>query len=712
MNDQSVPSASHAIRYRTRFESAAVGLRLARSVAARFAPGGELKSKADAPLDEALRFATGIAAGCGVRPDNEAQWRREIDALRGADAWHPLSRIARVSPSAALNGVVADLVVLSGLPELHEGYAALFRLLHPQGLPYPTVTLALHWLEHEAGAGAASLDAQAAADRALAVREAVEELLVHSALARIGLVRLEGEGPWHGRTLRPGPGVWEALNARRPRLASAELVPGLRAVPGFESWLAQADVQRAVKLMRDGEPCLIAVIGESETMRATRVRALLGRVGVAGVRTHLTADWPRPARFDAAVDAYCAAFMYRGYPWLDIGAEVDGPVFGVPDDMAWDLPVVVSAAAERALPALGLPILTVRIEPLAAPARREMWSSLLPQLEASAGVLAARYPIDPDEARGVVTDLALRQRSSERPEQALGFDDIAACLRSRTAWRSRPGVRRVIPRAEWRDLLVPAQVTTQLGEAVLRIHQQLTVLDDWGFEQGRRDRRGLRLLFYGPPGTGKSLAAEAMAKALGVDLLAVDIASLVSKWIGETEKNLAAVFELAESSRAMLLFDEADALFARRTEVSDANDRYANLETAFLLQRLERYEGVAILATNLRASLDAAFTRRFEFIVEFPEPDLAMRAKLWRLHLPQGAPLAADVDLHTLADWYVLSGAQIRNAALGAAFLAAADGDGAARRIHQRHFLRAIEREFEKAGKAHPGNPTGYLSVQ
>jgi SpoVK/Ycf46/Vps4 family AAA+-type ATPase len=187
---------------------------------------------------------------------------------------------------------------------------------------------------------------------------------------------------------------------------------------------------------------------------------------------------------------------------------------------------------------------------------------------------------------------------------------------------------------------------------------------------------------------------------------------VVSKWIGETEKNLAAVFELAERSRALLLFDEADALFGRRTDVSDAHDRYANLETAFLLQRLERYEGVAILATNLRASLDAAFTRRFEFIVEFPEPDLDTRAKLWRLHIPESAPLAPDVDLGELAQWYAMSGAQIRNAALGAAFLASAEHDAAARLIRQRHFLRAIEREYEKAGKAHPGNPPAYAVQQ
>jgi len=156
-----------------------------------------------------------------------------------------------------------------------------------------------------------------------------------------------------------------------------------------------------------------------------------------------------------------------------------------------------------------------------------------------------------------------------------------------------------------------------------------------------------------------------------------------------------------ERSRALLLFDEADALFAKRTETQDAHDRYANMETAYLLQRLEHYEGVAVLTTNMRANLDPAFARRFEYIVEFPEPDAATREQLWRLHLPETAPIGGDVRLAELAAWYPISGAQIKNAALAAAFFAAADGSN----IQQHHFLLAIEREYDKAGRAHPGFP-------
>ena len=204
------------------------------------------------------------------------------------------------------------------------------------------------------------------------------------------------------------------------------------------------------------------------------------------------------------------------------------------------------------------------------------------------------------------------------------------------------------------------------------------------------------MLFAGPPGTGKTLSAEVLANALEVDLLQVDLSRVVSKWIGETEKNLAEVFDTAEGSKSVLLFDEADALFGKRTEVSDAHDRYANLETAYLLSRLEHYEGMAILSTNLRHNIDAAFSRRLEYIVEFEEPGRDQRLALWHCHLPKGVPLADDVQLEELAAHFNIVGGLIRNAAVSAAFLAAAEGTP----IQRKHFICAIRREYEKAGKA------------
>jgi SpoVK/Ycf46/Vps4 family AAA+-type ATPase len=225
------------------------------------------------------------------------------------------------------------------------------------------------------------------------------------------------------------------------------------------------------------------------------------------------------------------------------------------------------------------------------------------------------------------------------------------------------------------------------------------VAEDWRLD--RFGNPGVTALFAGDPGTGKTLAAEVIATEVGIDLMIVDLSRLVSKWIGETEKNLAEVFDAAERTQAVLLFDEADALFGKRTEVSDAHDRYANLETAYLLARLERFEGLAVLSTNLRQNIDPAFIRRLEFVVDFDGPETAERELLWRVHLPNRAPLAGDVDPAELAHLYELVGGHIRNAAVAAAFLAAAEDQP----VGRGHLLRAVRREYAKAGRAFPGTP-------
>jgi len=265
------------------------------------------------------------------------------------------------------------------------------------------------------------------------------------------------------------------------------------------------------------------------------------------------------------------------------------------------------------------------------------------------------------------------------------------------------GVKLVHPRAGWDQLVLPDDPRQKLREAVDRLMQQARVLDEWGFLRGRPGARGVRLLLVGPPGTGKTLSAEVLAGELGVDLLVVDISRVVSKWIGETEKNLAEVFDAAERSQAVVLFDEADALYGKRTEVSDAHDRYANLETAYLLSRLERFDGLAVLASNLRQNIDPAFMRRLEFVIELREPGVVEREALWRTHLPPGAPLARDVDLGELAALYPIVGALIRNASAAAAFVAAAEDSA----ITRRHLVRAVRREYQKAGRAFPGLPPG-----
>jgi SpoVK/Ycf46/Vps4 family AAA+-type ATPase len=337
---------------------------------------------------------------------------------------------------------------------------------------------------------------------------------------------------------------------------------------------------------------------------------------------------------------------------------------------------------------------------LGASERSLAWEQILPELAGEAGVLASRYSLDP----GAIAEVALDVRSAavlHGREPAM--DDVARSVRSRGAVALAQGVELRRPVASFADLVLPPERLEQLRDATGRLVHQQRVLEEWGFLRGRAGARGVRMLFAGPPGTGKTLSAEVMATSLGVDLLVVDISRVVSKWVGETEKNLATVFDVAERAQAVLLFDEADALFGKRTEVSDAHDRYANLETAYLLTRLERFEGLAVLATNLRQNVDPAFLRRIEFLVEFGEPGPREREDLWRRHLPKDAPLDGDVDLAEIASVYPVVGGFIRNAAVAAAFLAAGDG----RAIGRTDLVKAIRREYEKAGKTFPGVSAG-----
>jgi SpoVK/Ycf46/Vps4 family AAA+-type ATPase len=221
------------------------------------------------------------------------------------------------------------------------------------------------------------------------------------------------------------------------------------------------------------------------------------------------------------------------------------------------------------------------------------------------------------------------------------------------------------------------------------------VLSDWGYERTVARTQGLKVLFAGESGTGKTMAAEVLAADLGLDLFAIDLATIVSKYIGETEKNLERIFTAADGSNAILFFDEADALFGKRSEVSDSHDRYANIEVAYLLQRMEAYPGAVILATNFKRNIDDAFLRRLDFVIDFPFPEAEDRKRIWRLLLPAQAPRAADVDLDFLGTQFKLSGGAIRNCSLAAAFQAADENES----IHMRHLVRAVAQEYAKQGR-------------
>ncbi|MEU7873001.1 ATP-binding protein [Dactylosporangium sp. NPDC049140] len=328
---------------------------------------------------------------------------------------------------------------------------------------------------------------------------------------------------------------------------------------------------------------------------------------------------------------------------------------------------------------------------------REELAAHTPRADAWATELAGRYRLPAGRIPAAV-DLAVRSRTGP-----LGLPGLFTACRGQSAPTLGDLAVAVPVRAGWDDLVLPGDSVAQLHEISDQFRHRARVWQTWGFGGSSARGRGLSALFNGPPGTGKTMAAEVLAGDLGLDLFHIDLSGVVSKYIGETEKNLSRVFAEARSSNAILFFDEADALFGKRTEVSDAHDRYANIETSYLLQKMEEYDGVVLLATNLARHLDEAFTRRIRFHVEFPFPDANHRERIWRTLVPAAAPVSSTVDYAALAEWFPVAGGNIRNIAVSAAFLAAADGGV----ITEAHILRSGRREYEKMGKlwSPPGEP-------
>jgi len=323
--------------------------------------------------------------------------------------------------------------------------------------------------------------------------------------------------------------------------------------------------------------------------------------------------------------------------------------------------------------------------------RAAQWSEILAgsRLEVhDLDELAARFTVGPGTIRNVVTSVA--RGTPPDPGQA-----IETALRQYLESKLGAVATRVTRLASWSQIVLPADIHDSIVELVARIRHRRTVYDTWGFDQVMSTSRGLTALFQGGPGTGKTLVASAIANELGLDLYRIDLSRVMSKWIGETEQNLAKVFDSAEEGQALILFDEADSLFGKRTEVRTSVDRYANLETNYLLQRLDTFEGVAVLTTNFGTAIDAAFKRRLSCRLTFPFPDEEARERLWRVHLPEQLPLAGKLDLADLAHRYKMSGGYIRNAALRAAFLAAEEQVP----LSQDHLERAVRAEFREGGK-------------
>jgi hypothetical protein len=328
--------------------------------------------------------------------------------------------------------------------------------------------------------------------------------------------------------------------------------------------------------------------------------------------------------------------------------------------------------------------------------RLTLWREALPERAPSDATalqaVAGRYRLSPERiawSARTASEAAVRRG----PAATVGFGDLAEAARRASSRDIGQLAHRIEPRHGWQDLVLPADRIAQLQEMCDQLAYRPVVMEQWGYGRGSA-APGLSALFAGPSGTGKTMAAEVIAGELGLDLYRIDLSGVVSKYIGETEKNLERIFTLARDANAILLFDEADALFGKRSETRDAHDRYANIEVSYLLQKIEEYDGLVILTSNLRQNLDEAFMRRLQLSVDFPFPDEQARLRIWQKLITPQTPVGS-LDLEQLARRFRLSGGSIRNVVLTAAFLAARDGEA----LNTDYVTWAVRREYQKLGR-------------
>jgi AAA+ superfamily predicted ATPase len=424
-------------------------------------------------------------------------------------------------------------------------------------------------------------------------------------------------------------------------------------------------------------------------------RVLLHNLALPGERQDLVRH-ARDARLTGAIPCICL-----GSTGTDERSDLPSVLTAI-ERLPCHLALVVTDVDEA--PRLGQSasahILGVHLATPPAKVRRTAWKRALREHGARASdedvqTLAAVYPFSVGRIYASVREAQLRPESAAPGTQALGIRELAGAARNQTS-HNLDRLAQLLPlRYGWSDIVLPDDERARLQEIADAVRNRDRVMEQWGFGEKVSAGPGVNAIFFGPSGTGKTMAASILAAELGMAIYRVDLSRVVSKYIGETEQNLDALFEEARRSFALLFFDEAEAIFGKRSEVKDAHDRYANIEVAYLLQRMETFEGVAILATNLRKHMDNAFLRRLQFAVEFPLPAFAQRLQIWRQVWPASAELSDDIDLEFMANRFELSGGHIRNVAMMAAYLACEDG----KPIGMDHLVAATRREFQKLGR-------------
>jgi len=606
-----------------------------------------------------------------------------IPPPRGSES--PLQRARRVF---RLSGLEWDALMLSLAVELDHRFVRLVAYLNDHvARTRPTIGLALSL--HDTHLNAIDFCQQ------------------H--VISVGLLQTEGDGPASGLALRIAPEFIPRLGAFAPR----DILPaGVRVrvgeSPGLQELIlsssCRATLMHWTQHVRSGSsPPPLILVGPTGAGRATAAQAASAEAGLSLIET----DW-KPERNERAE---LLGVAMREALWRDatLLARVSDEDKNPELDALWSAlssyegPVAITlspALHEQACATGPGGALSVCLEEPSIEAREALWNQLLDgRLGHRASVshagrieLAARFDFVP----GLLAR-AVRRAAAERngDERALDFNALASACRAVGSAAMGPIAQRLPQPYTRADLVLPQELMDELNLAGAWMRNRRRVFEDWGFGRRMVLGRGLTALFTGDPGTGKTMATQVLGRELGLDVFRVDLSRVMSKYIGETEKNLSRLFDDARASGAILFFDEADALFGKRTETRDAHDRYANLEIGYLLQRMEEHTGTTVLATNRIGDLDEAFTRRFHFILDFPMPRPPERLRIWQGMLPADAECEDGLDLEVLANGYDMSGGEIRNCVLSAAFLAANEG----KPIGMRHLKRGLRRELLKTGR-------------
>ncbi len=645
----------------------------------------------DLAADWLLRDLKGTATSATPR-DNADVARRAYDAKRNEmQCAGQSAAIDMLVEAFGLSAFDEDVLLLALAPRLEAGFQALFGYLHDRlSLSHPSPHLALNLLT---------------GPRDDAVRQlAAQRLAPDASLRRFGLIRVGGD------LINEGAAALNAITLDE-RIADylvgidhldRRLAGCLRSVASVRLPKSRVDsIAELDRSLGQARRPLVVFVGPPGSGRRAAAAELARHQGLSV--TELIPD-----RWLAALQSTGATTDRHGFDLLTREAVLTRQAFLVDAGRRGEgEPSVAWRFAETVLEGAELPLYVVAEEPPSSSAsaavhrvsglsdkeRGEVWRGALGDgvcRPRDIETVAAQFRIGPQAIAAVASNIRRQAagRSGPIPAEQLWEANREACGPAIAGLAER-----IEPRFGWDDLVLPAPVMQDLRALAAQIPGRAEVLGRWGFAR-RWGEAGTSALFAGASGTGKSMAAEVIASALDLDLYRIELSGVVSKYIGETEKNLQRIFQAAESSGAVLLFDEADAIFGKRSEVKDAHDRYANIEVGYLLQAMERYRGLAILSTNMKSNVDQAFFRRFSYIVDFPRPDQQARERIWRLAIPAQTP-TQGLDLARLAKMDLAGGSIVR-IALNAAYLAA----GAGNKLSMDDILQAAAAEYRKVEKA------------